>query len=284
MEIKSSSPKLQPHHFTQISQLVYRVCGIKLPQGQGKEELVKARLMKRLAALKLENFDQYLALLEKEPGGKELTLMIDALTTNKTCFFREPHHFDFLRKEVLPLLRRNNAPIRIWSAGCSSGEEPVSLSILLKENITDIARRDVRILATDLCTKVLSKAREATYKEETVQSMPGHLIQKYFNCIATEPVRLYRVADEVRAMVWFAHLNLMDKWPMQGPFDFIFCRNVMIYFDRETQRTLVHRFWQLLKPMGHLFVGHSENLTEASSEFSYVKPAIYQKLTVNHRG
>ena len=163
------------------------------------------------------------------------------------------------------------------SAGCSSGEEPYSIALLLREEIPDIDRWDVRILATDISSKILAIAREAVYAEQTVEDIPPQLLRKYFTCIQTPGARAYRVNENVRAMVRLGHLNLMEPWPMKGPFDVISCRNVMIYFDKATQQDLVQRFWKLLRPEGYLFIGHSESLTGSSHEFHYVQPAIYLK-------
>jgi len=267
--------ELSGAQFTRISELLHRLCGIDLQAG--KEGLVKARLLKRLRALRLNDFDQYIHYIEQDKSGGELITMIDALSTNKTSFFREEQHFEFLRREILPALCKGSGPIRIWSAGCSSGEEPYSLAIILAESIPNIRHRDVRILATDISTKILAEAREAVYTQDVVRDVPPMLLQRYFTCVQTAPPRLYRVNDQLRAIVRLARLNLMEPWPMAGPFDVIFCRNVMIYFDRPTRETLVRRFWNLLPAKGYLCVGHSETLTGLATEFRYVQPAVYGK-------
>ncbi|RMF93557.1 MAG: protein-glutamate O-methyltransferase CheR [Nitrospinota bacterium] len=269
------SPELTKRQFQQISEQVYRLCGIYLPAG--KEGLVKSRLMKRLRALRLQSFDQYLHYIEQDRSGQELVAMVEVLTTNKTSFFREAQHFDYLRRYVFPTMRHPSQRVRFWSAGCSSGEEPFSLAIVLCEAFPDIAQRDIRILATDIATRMLQKAREAIYEQDVLREVPAILLQKYFTCIRYQPPRAYRLNDTVRALVRFARLNLMDPWPMKGPFDVIFCRNVMIYFDRPTQQRLVQRFWELLKPGGYLLVGHSESLSAIVHPFRYVQPAVYVK-------
>lgn len=267
--------ELSQSQFQKISQTVYRLCGINLQSG--KEGLVKTRLTKRLRALGLAGFKEYLEYVEGDASQKELATMIDLLTTNKTSFFRESQHFDFLCQRVLPGLQTASRPVRFWSAGCSSGEEPYSLSILLHEHLPNIERRDVRILATDISARMLTKAREAIYDEDVVSDLPPPLLRKYFVCARTQPTRAYQVSDKARTLVRFARLNLMDAWPMKGPFDAIFCRNVMIYFDKPTQQRLVQRYYELLTPGGHLFVGHSESLTALSHNFRYVQPAVYVK-------
>ena len=269
------SPELSPAQFQKISQTVYRLCGINLTPG--KEGLIKTRLAKRLRTLGLGSYSEYMSYVEGDETGKELAFMIDALATNKTSFFRETQHFDYLREEIVPALRGGSQRIRFWSAGCSSGEEPYSIALLLREEIPDIDRWDVRILATDISSKILAIAREAVYAEQTVEDIPPQLLRKYFTCIQTPGARAYRVNENVRAMVRLGHLNLMEPWPMKGPFDVISCRNVMIYFDKATQQDLVQRFWKLLRPEGYLFIGHSESLTGSSHEFHYVQPAIYLK-------
>ncbi|HEY3267043.1 MAG TPA: protein-glutamate O-methyltransferase CheR [Armatimonadota bacterium] len=267
--------ELSDDEFNQISKLVYRLCGINLHAG--KSGLVKARLMKRLRLLGIASFDEYIRHVESDAYGQELTAMLDALTTNKTSFFREDQHFVFLRENVLPGIVAAGKPIRIWSAGCSTGEEPYTLGITLREEIPDIDRRDVRILATDLSTRVLDTAREAIYDEERLRDVPPELVHKHFHAVRTAPPRTWRVNNDIRKVVHLARLNLMEDWPMRGPFDAIFCRNVMIYFDKQTQQTLTNRFAQLLKPGGYLFVGHSESLSSWASEFRYVQPAVYVK-------
>jgi chemotaxis protein methyltransferase CheR len=265
--------ELKKAHFDRISQLVYRLTGIHLPPD--KQELVKARLTKRLRALRLKSFDAYMEYLKPDNSEGELVAMVEAMTTNKTSFFREPQHFDYLCRQIVPRLK--NRRIRVWSAGCSSGEEPYSAAILLNEAIQDLGLWDISILATDLSSRMLVHARKGIYDTNRLQDVPPLQISKYFTCIETNPLRRYQVIEPLRRQVHFARLNLMREWPMRGPFDVIFCRNVMIYFDKATQEQLVNRFWNLLKPGGHLFVGHSESLAGLPHKFCYAQPAIYVK-------
>jgi chemotaxis protein methyltransferase CheR len=266
---------LSQRQFDDICRFLYQSCGIKL--NAGKEGLVKSRLVKRLRMLGLSNFDEYLKYVKADSSGRERTTMIDALTTNKTSFFRELPHFDYLRQEILPVLLSQKKTLRFWSAGCSSGEEPYTLAILLNENIPDLKQRDVRILATDISTKVLDTAREGLYDLDALQDVPPKLLGKYFSSIGSGESQKYRVQPSLQNLIRFAQLNLMGEWPMKGAFDVILCRNVMIYFDKPTQQWLVDRFWQLLEPGGHLFVGHSESLTGTIHQFRYVQPATYKK-------
>jgi chemotaxis protein methyltransferase CheR len=230
--------------------------------------------MRQMRRLGLNSFDSYLEYIQNDSRGEELAVMVDALTTNKTSFFREPQHFDFLRTQVLPRLQQKR--LRLWSAACSSGEEPYTIAMLLREELPQLDTWDCRILATDISDRVLIKAREAVYEEDIVRDIPSAFVSRYMTRLGIKP-DAYRINDNVRKLITFANLNLMDPWPMRGPFDVIFCRNVMIYFDKSTQKALVHRFWEMLKPGGYLFVGHSESLTTSSQEFRYAQPAVYVK-------
>jgi len=265
--------RLEKAQFERISQLVHRLTGINLHPG--KQELVNARLTKRLRALGLKSLDAYMEYLKRDDPEGELVAMIEAMTTNKTSFFREPQHFDYMGRQIVPGLR--NRKIRIWSAGCSSGEEPYSIAILLDETIQDFALWDISLLATDLSSRMIAYARKGIYDKNCLRDVPPLLISKYFTCIERSPVCRYQVIEPLRRHVHFARLNLMEEWPMGGSFDVIFCRNVMIYFDKPTQEQLVNRFWKLLKPGGHLFVGHSESLAGSQHKLRYVQPAIYMK-------
>ncbi len=267
------SVELTDKQFRKVSQIVHELCGIYLKEG--KEALVRARLMKRLRALGMESFDAYINYIESEQGQEELGLMVDVMTTNKTSFFREPAHFDFLRDQVLPHARQRR--MRFWTAACSSGEESFSLAILLRETIPDIDFRDIKILATDISGRMLERARAGLFSEETLRDLPKGLLPKYFSKVKDRSPPMYRLKENVRSMVRLARLNLMEPWPMKGPFDVIFCRNVMIYFDRPTQQRLIHRFWNLLDAGGYLFVGHSEGLSAISHKFNYIRPAVYRK-------
>ena len=265
--------ELNDKQFKKVSELVSRLSGINLKEG--KEALVRARLMKRLRALKMEDIDAYLRYIESDEGTLELGDMIDVMTTNKTSFFREAEHFNFLREKILPEIK--GSKMRFWSAACSSGEEPFSLAITLRENISDIDSKDCLILATDISSRMLEKAGKAVYCQASIRDLQATVIRKYFNRLDNGPSHSFQVKDHVKGLVRLAWLNLMDPWPMTGPFNVIFCRNTMIYFDRSTQQKLIKRFWDLLKPGGYLFIGHSEGLLGISHKFTYVQPATYRK-------
>ena len=256
---------------SQVSALVYRISGLNLHEG--KFGLVRSRLSTRVRASGFSDFESYLECLNSDSTGRELRLLVDALTTNKTSFFREPRHFEVLIGQVLPELRPAHRPMRIWSAGCSSGEEPYTLAMVLLDQLGP--KPNARILATDISARMLEVARKGVYTEEMVQDVPPHLRQLYFGRSANAPD--YTVGEPVRALVRFAQLNLMAAWPMQRRFDLICCRNVMIYFDKPTQQRIVERFWDLLVPGGWFFVGHSESFAGLDHGFRYVEPAVYQK-------
>ena len=266
---------LTAEEFRRVGELLYQQSRIALHRG--KEELVRSRLTRSLRRLGLDSFTAYLDHVEADASGGELAMMVDLLTTNKTSFFREAAHFDYLSQEVIPQLAASGEAIRIWSAGCSTGEEPFTLAMLLHEVLPRVESRDVRILATDISARVLARAREARYPQVTIREIPPGMARSYLTPVNDDGGVSYRIRDDVRRLVHFARLNLMASWPMRRQFQVIFCRNVMIYFDRETQQRLVQRFWDALAPGGHLFVGHSESLTSLDHRFRYVRPAVYVK-------
>ncbi|HSW30466.1 MAG TPA: protein-glutamate O-methyltransferase [Longimicrobiales bacterium] len=260
-----------------IRRLMYEISGVNITDG--KQELVRARIAKRMRVLGHEAVETYVDFVEGEEGARELAEMVDVLTTNKTSFFRELPHFEFLRKEVVPAWLRSGGPLRLWSAGCSSGEEPYSVAMLLAEEVPDLGRRDVKILATDLSRTVLERARGGRYDAAIVEELPARIRERYFRPVGRRGAggAGYDVVPETRERVSFAPLNLMEVWPMRGPFNVILCRNVMIYFDRPTREKLIRRFRQLLAPTGHLLVGHSESLSGMEHELTYVQPAVYRR-------
>ena len=272
--------RLTEGQFEAISILVRRLCGINLHQG--KKELVKARLTKRLRRLGLASFDDYIDYVRSDQSGAELVRMLDALCTNLTHFFREEQHFQYLGGQVLPQLATKVAgsarKLRIWSAGCASGEEAYSIAITVAENLPDLLLWDVGILATDLSSSAMKIARKGVYDAKRLETVHPEWWTKYFDVLDSSPRRLYRVKNSLRSMTHFDRLNLMESWPMRGSFDVIFCRNVMIYFDKQTQADLINRFWQLLSPGGTLFIGHSESLAGIQHSFRYVQPTVYERV------
>jgi chemotaxis protein methyltransferase CheR len=265
--------ELTPAQFARVGSLVHRVAGIDLHSG--KEGLVRSRLAPRIRELGIATLAEYFDFVERETSGEELAAMIDVLTTNKTSFFREAEHFRFLHDTVLPPLAKRPAPLRIWSAGCSSGEEAYTTAIVLRETLPDSVARVARILATDISARMIARGRAAEYPAETLAEVPPALLARHFVPAHDAEPGVRCIGDATRRIVRFARLNLMGDWPMHGPFDVILCRNVMIYFDRPTQETLVQRFTKLLAPGGYLLVGHSESLTALRHELRYVRPAVY---------
>jgi len=266
--------------FDYISSLVYERSGIVL--GTHKKDMVYTRLARRLRTLGLQSFRDYCELIQGERGGDEIGPLINAITTNLTRFFRESHHFDHLRQVLHDLagaaMRGERRRVRIWSAGCSSGEEPYSIAMTMAEAISNLAQWDARILATDLDTSMVEKATAASYPAAAVDEIPAAVRAKYFERASGGKGGNSVVVERLRRLITFKQLNLLGAWPIKGPFDAIFCRNVMIYFDAPTKTELVRRFADLLKPRGWLYVGHSESLLDDQTCFKLTGRTIYRKV------
>jgi len=267
--------------FAFIATTLHEDAGIHLPAS--KANLVYSRLAKRLRALGLESFRDYCDLVGSEEGAEERTQMIAALTTNVTRFFREPHHFDHLRRKVIePVAGEVKAGrrLRIWSAGCSSGQEPYSIALTLLSVMPEARGYDVKILATDINPIVLDTARKGLYPAEEVVSVPAELRKSWMEPTGIGTLRL---DDAARSLVSFRPLNLIGAWPMKGPFDAVFCRNVVIYFDEKTQMRLLNRIASLLRPGGYLYLGHSERMVgPAEALFRLDGTTTYRKLGGDH--
>jgi chemotaxis protein methyltransferase CheR len=268
---------LTPAEFDRIRELAYREFGLDLKPG--KEQLVAARLGKQLRRLGLRTFRDYYAYVLSEPTGQAMMEMIDALTTNHTAFLRERSHFDFLRSRVLPEWQ-GRPSLDIWSAACATGEEPYSIAISILEEWSGAARPPVRILATDISTRALETASRAVYQADRLEGMAPATIQRYFLRGEGRWRGWYRVRPAAQKMVEFRRLNLNEPLPPLPRFAVIFCRNVMIYFDRETQERLVGRLAECLEPGGYLFTGHSESLLKTGYPLAYVQPAVYRRMPV----
>ncbi|MEI6669811.1 MAG: protein-glutamate O-methyltransferase CheR [Acidobacteriota bacterium] len=259
-----------------VVKLVYERAGINLHDG--KRELITARLQKRLRTLGLTSFGLYLDLLERDGTGGEMTAFLDALATNHTSFFREPQHFELLRSRVIPELmaRPGHPAIDIWSAACSTGEEPYTLAMTLAEALPSGAE-GFRMLASDLSTKALTAARSATYKMDRVKDMPLDQLRRHFERGMGAQQGLARVAAPLRRSIEFAQLNLIEIGDLKRNFDVIFCRNVMIYFDVHVQQRVVSMLERHLRPNGYLFISHSESLNGVSHGLRWIAPAVYQR-------
>lgn len=266
-------------NFDYIRDLVKQNTGINLTDA--KQQLVYSRLARRLRALGLKTFNDYTNYLENN-FDVELIELTNAITTNLTSFFRESHHFDFLAKTFLPEVYKKKMltgkTIRIWSAGCSTGEEPYSIAMTLKENQPAGKDWDIKLLATDLDTNVVQTAKSGVYTEERIVDMKAERIRKWFTKGSGEQDGKVKASHKLQELITFKQLNLMDPWPMKGKFDLIFCRNVVIYFDKPTQKVLFDRYADMLSPGGYMIVGHSENLFKVTDRFELLGKTIYRKL------
>ena len=258
-----------------IRKLVYEHSRIHL--GPDKKALVSSRLAKRLRALRLPDYDSYCQLLRSSKGRDELANLVDVISTNHTHFFREIRHFEFLRETAIPQWKaRGGGALRVWSAACSSGEEPYSLAISLAEELG--LQTNWRIHATDISRRMLATAQAGIYPSERLAHVPPECQRRYFQRGMASWEGNYRVREELRRRIDFQHLNLLQAtYPFATKFDVIFCRNVMIYFDRPTQETLVQKLTEHLVPGGYLMVGHSESLNGIHGGLVGVQPALYQK-------
>jgi len=248
--------------FRQIAAILHADAGIHLPQS--KASLVYSRLAKRLRALGLKSFRDYCALVAEIGGSNERQQMLAALTTNVTRFFREPHHFEHLRKNVLPPLveaARRGARIRLWSAACSNGAEPYSIGLTILSVMPDAPSFDVKVLATDIDPNVVAEGNRGVYSDALLQPVPADLRRRWFAATRGEDGKTWTAGDALRSLVVLRELNLIGHWPMRGKFDAIFCRNVVIYFEDETQARVWNRFAPYLTPGGRLYIGHSERLS-----------------------
>jgi len=267
--------------FNYISRVVGEKVGIELPET--KRELIYGRLAKRLRKLGVKSFSEYCHRLELG-DEEEFTNFINAITTNVTSFFRENHHFEFLKSTMLPILVEKNRyavkpRVRIWSAGCSSGREAYSIAMVLKESIPDIERWDVKILATDIDSNVLNVGRKGVYSIDHLGEIPEDSQKQWLKIGHGANHGEFKMRDELRELVSYKQLNLLSSWPMQGLFDFIFCRNVTIYFDAENRSTIINRFAEQLIDGGHLFVGHSESLFGVTQRFESIGRTIHKKIS-----
>lgn len=263
--------------FAFIRNRVYEECGINLHEG--KKELVRSRLSKRLRELELENFKEYKFLLEH--NHDESINLLNAISTNLTSFFREKKHFDFLSQKgidsICKLKSRSSNVLKCWSAGCSTGEEPYSIACTLDLKLNDHPSFDYHIMATDISTDVLKKAGIGIYEISRVEGLDIAILKKYFQKGIGQRKGFVKISRKIRNKIDFLRFNLMDPYIFDYNFDIIFCRNVMIYFEKKIQSAVVNKFYNVLNPGGYLFVGHSESLMNIEHKFKYVEPTIYQK-------
>ncbi|BDI30595.1 chemotaxis protein methyltransferase [Capsulimonas corticalis] len=282
-------PELTDKEFAKFRDLIYQLTGIVI--NEGKRQLVLSRLTKRLRMHGLSSFSEYYELVTNAGDDEEQSAFINSITTNKTDFFREPHHFEYIARELVPALaqsarRGERKPmLRVWHAGCSTGEEPYTLGVTLSEAFANHSEWDWRQLASDIDTNVLAHAERGIYDESRTDTIPRDLLRKYFLRGSGEREGSYKVKRELQEHLTFRQVNLLEpSWPMRPDtkFDIIFCRNVVIYFDKPTQKRLFERFASRLQPGGLLFIGHSESLLGISNAFDACGQTIY-RLTGNER-
>lgn len=271
MAVVDADLVLTDRDMARIASLVYERSGITLHDG--KRPLVVARLQKRLRALSLGTFSAYLSYLETDRSGDELVMLLDSIATNHTYFFREEQHFQLLAERVVPEMRRNRAPLKIWCAASSTGEEPYTIGMTLLDLNPPM---DFQMLASDISTKALRAAQAATYKLAAVEKMPIETLRKYFEKGMGESAGFARVKTELRSRIEFRKINLLEVPSLDTKFDVIFCRNVMIYFDRVVQQRVVAALERHLRPGGYLFISHSESLNGINHGLRWIAPAAYQ--------
>lgn len=274
MDFTTKEFPMADEDFNYLVTMAYDISGIVL--GDHKKELVYSRISRRVRKLKLQNFSQYCQYLTNNQDA-ETTDFLNAITTNLTSFFRESHHFEFLAKEIIPEWKKEKKgkPIRIWSSACSTGPEPYSIAITLDKNMA-VKDYNVKILATDLDSDVLEKARLGEYPVADIEQLPKNYLSSFLRKSGSD---VGQVKENIRSMVQFNRLNLLGPWPMKNKFDVIFCRNVVIYFNKETQIELFDRLADSLVSGGYLFIGHSETLHGMSEKFVSKGRTIYQKIS-----
>lgn len=263
--------------FKTIAEMVREKTGIVL--AEHKKQMVYARLAKRLRQMKMQSFTQYIDFLNSPSAGDELVNFVNAITTNLTSFFRESHHFDHLGQQLKKIAASGQRRIRIWSAGCSAGPEPYSIAMTAMENIPNISSLDFKILATDIDTNMVATAARGEYEEKMADGISPALAAKYTRQKIDGRNRpIWQMNETLKSLISFKQLNLLEDWPMKGPFDIIFCRNVVIYFDKDTQRVLFDRYADMVKDRGWLYIGHSESLSGVCDRFRLEGKTVYQRV------
>lgn len=279
--LTSGPVDLSDREFQLFRALIFEKSGINL--NEGKKELVRTRLGSKLRRGGYGSFRDYYNYVVEDRTGEELVSLLDAISTNLTSFFREINHFHYLKNIIIPEIteRKKNDSVkelRAWSAGCSSGEEPYSIAFTLADILQNAKGWNVKLLATDISTKVLTRAARGLYTEDQVKTVPKEMALRFLDKTDEDGERLYGVRPEIKGMIQFKRFNLMTpSFPFRRGFDFIFCRNVMIYFDKSTQQTLINKFFGALSEGGYLLIGHSESLTGVQHRFRYMQPTIYKK-------
>jgi len=272
-EIKIPAP-LTSTEYRNFCDLAYQRCGLHIKEG--KEQLVSSRLMKVMREAGIESFEDYYRAVVTDTTGKRIQGFIDALSTNHTSFFRESAHFDFFLEKILPALK-DRSEIAVWSAACSSGEEPYTIAFVILEALGEEALPRINLLGTDISTRVLARARKGLFENDRISGVPQNVLRRYFLKGGGKWSEWVMVKKAIRDQVRFERVNLVEELPHVGEFPLIFCRNVMIYFDAKTQERVVRSLSRCLEPGGYLFIGHSESLSAVSHQLQFVAPAIYRK-------
>lgn len=277
--IQYYNAQLSKEDFVKLSSFIYDQCGIKLPEY--KHIMLQSRVQKRLRSLQMPDFKKYIDYLFSTEGQKtEIIHLLDVVTTNKTDFFREPVHFEFLEDVALPeFIKLNKRSLKIWSSACSSGEEPYTIAMVVNEFIEKNKSFPFEILATDLSTDILQKAYDGIYKRDRVATMPNYYLHKYFLKNKNPEKPLVKVIPGLRSKVNFQRLNLMlPGYDVAKDFDMVFCRNVLIYFERDVQESVINKLCRHLLPGGYFFLGHSESIINMTVPLEQIKPSIYRKI------
>lgn len=270
--------ELNDKEFDFFSSLIYQKSGIFLREN--KKSLLRSRLAKRMRTLKINSYQDYYDYVENDTKNEEIVYLLDAISTNVTSFFREINHFKLLKDKIIPeIVNKKEGYINIWSSACSTGEEPYTIAITIQDLLPDYKKYNIKILATDISKTVLEKAEAGIYPaEKTKKEVNQMILQKYFIKTKSEKGPAYAVKQQLKDIIRFRMFNLnSNDWPFQKKFDIIFCRNVMIYFNKETQTTLVNKFSHYLKKGGYLLVGHSESLTGIKHDLNYYQATVYKK-------
>jgi len=278
-KVVTTQKDISSDELSEVIVLIKSITGITM--NDSKRQLIMRRLNGRLKALKLDSYREYIDLLRGGDASESMEFS-NAVTTNLTSFFREIHHFEFLTEKILPeIIRKKSATdkkLRIWSAGCSTGEEPYSIAMTLSNMIRDFNQWDVKILATDIDSKVLQTSKDGKYDLQRVEKIPKKFLHRWFNHSSKNKDGIYTACSDLKSLIQFNRLNLMEQWPMKGQFDVVFCRNVIIYFDKDTQRKLVDRYADIVADGGYLMLGHSETLLNVSTRFKLIGKTIYRKV------
>lgn len=274
MTMQNHNDVMDASTFDRFRKLIYDKSGISL--GTNKEALVKSRISKRMRVLGIGTYRDYLSFVLDDQSGGEMELLLDAISTNVTSFYREPGHFVFMREVIKGWLSKGAHSLRVWSAACSSGEEPYTIAMELLETLK--GNIDAKILATDIAPSVLGRCMKGEYSPESVAPIPKHVLTKYFSKKKVNGEIVFVAGDRIRNLVLFRQTNLSKfPYPLRGPLDIVFCRNVMIYFDRQTKAKIVGEAQRLLKPGGYLIIGNAESLAGIAPGFDSIKPAIYKR-------